>query len=161
MLRLYIDNNQDKINVDDELENLVEIVIKKTLEYEGVDEKCEVNLMFVDNDEIKEINNEQRNIDSATDVLSFPMLDAKNGEIMVSETDYFEDYLVLGDIVISLERAKEQAEEYGHSFFREVGFLTCHSVLHLLGYDHMEDSDRKVMRKKEEEVLSLLELTRE
>ena len=161
MLRLYIDNNQDKINADENLENLVELVIKKVLEYEGVLEKCEVNLMFVDNEEIKEINNEQRNIDSATDVLSFPMLDAKNGDITVSESDYFEDYLVLGDIVISLERAKEQAEEFGHSFMREVGFLTCHSVLHLLGYDHIEDSDRKVMRKKEEEVLSLLELTRE
>lgn len=161
MLRLYIDNNQDKINVDEELENLAKLVIKKALEYEGVNEKCEVNLMFVDNQEIKEINNEQRNIDSATDVLSFPMLDAKNGEILVSESDYFEDYLVLGDIVISLERAKEQAEEYGHSFFREVGFLTCHSILHLLGYDHMEDSDRVIMRQKEEKILSLLELTRE
>ncbi|MBE7038905.1 MAG: rRNA maturation RNase YbeY [Ruminococcaceae bacterium] len=161
MLRLYIDNNQDKINVDKDLEKLVDTVIKKALEYEGVNEKCEVNLMFVDNDEIKEINSEQRNIDNVTDVLSFPMLDAKNGEIKVSESDFFEGYLVLGDIVISLERAKEQAEEFGHSFFREVGFLTCHSILHLLGYDHMEDDDRMIMRKKEEDVLSLLELTRE
>lgn len=161
MLKLYIDNNQDKINVDKDLENLVDTVIKKALEYEGVNEKCEVNLMFVDNDEIKEINNEQRSIDNVTDVLSFPMLDAKNGEITVSESDFFEGYLVLGDIVISLERAKEQAEEFGHSFFREVGFLTCHSILHLLGYDHMEDDDRIIMRKKEEDVLSLLELTRE
>lgn len=161
MLRLYTDDNQNKISVDDEIENLVKSVIQKALEYEGIDEKCEINLMFVDNEQIRQINNEQRNIDSATDVLSFPMLNAKNGEITVSDADYFEGYLILGDIVISLERASEQAEEFGHSFLREVGFLTCHSVLHLLGYDHETDDDRAIMRKKEEEVLSLLELTRE
>ncbi len=160
MLRLYTDNNQNKIEVNNELENLVKSVVQKALEYEGVDEDCEVNVMFVDNNEIRQINNEQRDIDNATDVLSFPMLNAKNGVVEVDDADFFEGYLILGDIVISLERAKEQAEEFGHSFFREVGFLTCHSVLHLLGYDHENDSDREIMRKKEEEVLSLLNLTR-
>lgn len=160
MLRLFTDNNQDKIEVNDKLRSLVKSVVEKTLEYENIDENCEVNVMFTDNDEIRQINNEQRNIDNATDVLSFPMLNAKNGEAEVSDADYFEGYLILGDIVISLERAKEQAEEFGHSFFREVGFLTCHSVLHLLGYDHEEDADRQIMREKEEEVLNLLNLTR-
>lgn len=117
--------------------------------------------MFADNEQIRGINCEQRDIDRATDVLSFPFLDAKNGDITVSDEDFYEGYLSLGDIVISLERAKEQAEEYGHSFEREVGFLTCHSMLHLLGYDHIDEADRVIMRKKEEEILKKLKLTRD
>ena len=104
---------------------------------------------------------DRRSIDRATDVLSFPVRDAKNGDITVSDEDFYEGYLSLGDIVISLERAKEQAEEYGHSFEREAGFLTCHSMLHLLGYDHIDEADRAIMRKKEEEILKKLKLTRD
>lgn len=161
MIRIFTDNIQDKTEVDESLEKLVESVAEAVLEYENIDEKCEVNVMFADNEKIREINREQRNIDSATDVLSFPLLDAKNGEITVSDEDFYEGYLTLGDIVISLERAKEQAEEYGHSFEREVGFLTCHSMLHLLGYDHIDEADRVIMRPKEEEILKNLKLTRD
>lgn len=161
MIRIFTDNTQDKIEVTDALENLIKDVAEGVLEFEEIDEKCEVNVMFADNEQIRGINREQRDIDRATDVLSFPFLDAKNGDITVSDEDFYEGYLSLGDIVISLERAKEQAEEYGHSFEREVGFLMCHSMLHLLGYDHIDEADRVIMRKKEEEILKKLKLTRD
>ena len=120
-----------------------------------------VEIEIVSADEIREVNKNERGVDKVTDVLSFPFLDAKNGDITVSDEDFYEGYLSLGDIVISLERAKEQAEEYGHSFEREAGFLTCHSMLHLLGYDHIDEADRAIMRKKEEEILKKLKLTRD
>ena len=161
MIRIFTDNTQDKIEVIDALEKLIKDVAEGVLEFEEIDEKCEVNVIFADNEQIRGINREQRDIDRATDVLSFPFLDAKNGDITVSDEDFYEGYLSLGDIVISLERAKEQAEEYGHSFEREVGFLMCHSMLHLLGYDHIDEADRVIMRKKEEEILKKLKLTRD
>ena len=161
MIRIFTDNTQDKIEVTDALEKLIKDVAEGVLEFEEIDEKCEVNVMFADNEQIRGINREQRDIDRATDVLSFPFLDAKNGDITVSDEDFYEGYLSLGDIVISLERAKEQAEEYGHSFEREVGFLMCHSMLHLLGYDHIDEADRVIMRKKEEKILKKLKLTRD
>lgn len=161
MIRIFTVNAQNKIEAASVLEKLIKSVAEGVLEFEEIDEKCEVNVMFADNDKIREINREQRDIDSATDVLSFPFLDAKNGDITVSDEDFYEGYLSLGDIVVSLERAKEQAEEYGHSFEREVGFLTCHSMLHLLGYDHIDEADRVIMRKKEEEILKKLKLTRD
>ena len=157
---IYIENEQDKIEINKEIEDLIEKVIYASLKYENVEDSAEVNVLIVDNESIKEINKEQRNIDNATDVLSFPMLDFENGEMIKTDADYFEGDLVLGDIVLSVERAKEQSEEFGHSFNREVGFLVCHSMLHLLGYDHEEESDRAVMRKKEEAILESINLTR-
>ena len=159
-VKINIENEQDVKEVNGDLENLLQSVVKKALEYENIDENCEVNILLTDNESIREINNEQRNIDSATDVLSFPYLMTEDGELLVSEEDYYDGYLQIGDIVISLERAQEQSIDFGHSYEREVGFLTCHSVLHLLGYDHEEDSEREVMRQKEEAVLVLLGLTR-
>ena len=116
---------------------------------------------WYDDEEIRAYTHEHRGIDKATDVLSFPMLEYdEDGEIL-SEDVGFGDILLLGDIVLSLEHAQAQAEEYGHSFEREVGFLCAHSVLHLLGYDHEEDEEsRLVMREKEEKALSALGLTR-
>ncbi|MBQ7036084.1 MAG: rRNA maturation RNase YbeY [Clostridia bacterium] len=108
-------------------------------------EKCEVSVMIVDNAAIKELNAQWRNIDRATDVLSFPMGD---------------DSPLLGDIVLSLEKAYEQANEYGHSPAREIGFLTVHSMLHLYGYDHMEEDERVEMRRMEEKILKKLGLVR-
>ena len=159
-LRINIENEQGNMQVTEDMESLLSSVVKKALEYEGIEENCEVNILLTDNESIKEINNEQRNIDSATDVLSFPYLMIEDRELLVSEEDYYDGYLQIGDIVISLERAKEQSVEFGHSFEREIGFLTCHSVLHLLGYDHEEDEEREIMRQKEEAVLELLGLTR-
>ncbi|MBE7047534.1 MAG: rRNA maturation RNase YbeY [Ruminococcaceae bacterium] len=159
-LKINIENEQEIKKVNKDLESLLHSVVKKALEYENIEENCEVNILLTDNESIREINNDQRNIDSATDVLSFPYLMTEDGELLVSEEDYYDGYLQIGDIVISLERAQEQSEEFGHSYEREVGFLTCHSVLHLLGYDHEEESDREIMRQKEEAVLELLSLTR-
>ena len=100
MIRIFTDNAQDKINVGRDVDELIKNVAEGVLKYEDIDEKCEVNVMFADNDLIRNINHEQRNIDSATDVLSFPFLDAKNGDITVSDEDFYEGYLTLGDIVL-------------------------------------------------------------
>lgn len=159
-LEVFMENTQEAYPVDDALQQLIERVIQKALEYEGFDKPAEVSVLLVDDTQIQEINNEFRQLDKPTDVLSFPMLDFSGGRVIDNVGDSYLGTVVLGDIVVSLERASAQAEEYGHSFSREVGFLVCHSVLHLLGYDHETEDDRAVMRQKEEAVLELLELTR-
>lgn len=119
--------------------------------------KAEISLLLVDNEKIKEINNQYRNIDLATDVLSFPMYNDKFELYDEAEDD---DIILLGDIVISVDKAIEQSKEYNHSFNREFGYLLIHSLMHLLGYDHMNEDDKNIMRKREEEILNLLSLTR-
>ena len=143
---IYTDNRQEKLNVDEEFINSLEAVCDFVLKKEGVNCKYQISLLFVDNEEIREINRETRNIDRATDVLSFPMLDYPNKK-------FFKD-------VLSLERALEQSEEYNHSYKREVSYLVVHSILHLLGYDHMEEDDKAIMRKREEELLGELKISR-
>jgi len=155
-----IENEQDKIEFTKEYEGLITDVIEATLKYEGFNHDCFVSVTVTDNENIREINLEQRNIDSATDVLSFPVLEFEDGKMIENTGDYFEGKIILGDIVLSFERANEQSIEYGHSFEREVGYLVCHSVLHLLGYDHMNEEEREVMRQKEEASLETLSLTR-
>lgn len=165
---IYIDNRQEKIEVTEELVKELEHTIEFALKEEEVNIPFEISLLFVDNDEIREINNETRNIDKETDVLSFPMLDYpkdrffkdvyKNYEF--DETYMDGEELVLGDIVLSLEKALEQSNEYNHSFKREASYLVVHSVLHLLGYDHMEEDEKKVMRKREEDILGQLDIKR-
>ena len=165
---IYVDNRQEKIKIDEEFQNKLEEVINFALKEEEVTVKAEISMLFVDNEEIREINNDTRGIDRATDVLSFPMLDYEDKKVlkeMYKDKEFNETFmdgeeLVLGDIVLSLERALEQSEEYNHSFTREACYLVVHSVLHLLGYDHMEDEDKKVMRKREEEILGKLDITR-
>ncbi len=157
---IFFENTQDKLEVDDKLQELVQRVAEAVLEYEKFGKNTEISVLFVDNEQIREINNDFRQIDSATDVLSFPMLDFGGNKIIENVGDSYLGTVVLGDIVVSLERAKTQAEEYGHSYEREVGFLVCHSMLHLLGYDHEEESERAVMREKEEAVLEKINLTR-
>lgn len=132
----------------------IEAVIKECLEYEGYLDDYEVSLSFVTNDEIKELNNNFRGIDKVTDVLSFPMMTEDDFDIEYEEES-------LGDIVISIERASEQADEYGHSLEREICFLVCHSMFHLLGYDHMEEDEAKDMHAREEAVLDKLSITRD
>lgn len=130
------------------------IAVLQEEEFEG---KAEVSVRFVNNEIIKELNAEYRNIDRATDVLSFPL-----GEDGVYDIDYTTGAKLLGDIVISVERAEEQAKEYNHSLQREIGFLTVHSMLHLLGYDHENGGMEQVrMREKEETVLTKLGLKRD
>ena len=153
-------NEQDKLEITEQIEEIISSVVLKTLDLEDFTEDCYVAVTITDNENIKIINNEQRGIDSATDVLSFPVLEFEDGQMLAGVGDYFEDKLILGDIVLSAERAKQQSEEFGHSFEREVGYLTCHSVLHLLGYDHENEDEREVMRAKEEETLEKLALKR-
>ncbi len=165
---IYVDNRQEKIKVTDEFIEKLENVINFALKEEEVFIDCEISMLFVDNEEIREINNETRGIDRATDVLSFPMLDYEDKKVFkeVYKNENFDitfmdgEELVLGDIVLSLERALEQSKEYNHSFERESCYLVVHSVLHLLGYDHMEEDDKKIMRKREEEILGKLDITR-
>lgn len=118
-------------------------------------ERAEVSVTLTNNAYIKELNAQYRNKDMATDVLSFALNEGDEPEIQGGAA-----VNLLGDIIISLERAKEQAQEYGHSMEREVAFLTVHGMLHLLGYDHIEESDRQEMRREEEFVLSHLEIFR-
>ncbi|XUW99258.1 rRNA maturation RNase YbeY [Wukongibacter sp. M2B1] len=151
---LDIINNQDIIEYKDDLIVLLNKVVEKSLEVENVEGDIEVSLSFVNNSEIKELNRDFRGKDKETDVLSFPQYE--NQELIKQENNI----VILGDIVISLEKAKEQAREYGHSFEREVAFLTSHSMFHLLGYDHDTEENTKLMREKEEKVLELLGILR-
>ena len=136
---------------------LLRRVIPAALEAEGVSFPCEVDVLFTDDEGIHAINLEQRGVDRPTDVLSFPMFDLTAGQPPVDERllDPATHRLPLGDMVISLERATAQAEEYGHSIQRELGYLAVHSVLHLLGYDHMDEGQQKrQMRAREEAIMN-------
>ncbi len=162
MAEIILENNQDKLPIDDRIKDTIEQVILKTLDEEGCDFSAEVSVTIVDAEEIRSINREQRNIDAVTDVLSFPMLEFdENKEIINSDFDMDGENLLLGDIVICAERAKEQAREFGHSFKREMAFLTVHSMLHLLGYDHMDGQEEREMFARQEEILNMLGITRE
>ena len=137
------------------------------LDYEGCPYEAEVNVILTDNDAIQEINREHRQIDAPTDVLSFPMVDYESPSDFDHVEEAVEDYfnpetgeLMLGDIVISVDKVEEQAEKYGHSRTRELAFLTAHSMLHLFGYDHMEDGERLVMEEKQKEILETRGYTR-
>lgn len=166
---LYTDNRQNKLEVSQEFINKLNDVCNFTLKEEGVEGEYQISLLFVDNNEIKEINEETRGINKATDVLSFPMLDYENGKVykdMYIGYEFDETYmdgneLVLGDMVLSLERALEQSIEYNHTYEREVCYLVVHSILHLLGYDHMEEDEKLIMRSREEEILNKLNIIRE
>ncbi len=153
-MEIIFDDRQEFKKLEADLMEKIEAVMKACLEYESYSDDYEVSLSFVTNEEIRELNRNFRNIDRVTDVLSFPMMTDDDFEIEYEEES-------LGDIVISIERASEQAKEYGHSLEREVCFLVCHSMFHLLGYDHMQDDEAKDMRSREEAVLQKLEITRE
>lgn len=165
---IYVDDRQNKIKISGEEVDFLKDVIKHALKEEEVEFDTEISLLFVDNNEIKEINLDTRGIDKETDVLSFPMLEYDDKKVFKEcykgykfDATYMDgDELVLGDIVLSLEKALEQSKEYNHSFKRECSYLVVHSVLHLLGYDHMEEEDKKKMRNREEEILNKLDIRR-
>ncbi len=157
------------INIEYESESTLDIpykdiitsAIEESMDYEGCPYEAEVNVLITDNEDIRQINKEFRNIDSPTDVLSFPMVDYESPSDFDHLEDMTNDYfnpetgeLLLGDIVISVDKVKEQAEKYGHSETREMAFLVAHSMLHLFGYDHMEEDERLVMEQKQDEILS-------
>lgn len=153
-----------------EIEELVNSVIEECLNYENCPYEAKVMVTFTDNEGIRELNKNYRDIDRETDVLSFPMVEYDEpGDFSVLEDNEDNLYdcfdpdtgeLVLGDIVISVDRAEEQAAEYGHSLKREIAFLIAHSMFHLFGYDHMEDDERKEMESRQREVLEILGITR-
>ncbi len=138
--------------------------IRAVLEAEAIPVPCEINVLVTDNMGIQAINSAYRNVDAPTDVLSFPMFSFEPGNLPKDLTPYLDPQtgcLPLGDMCISVERAKAQAKEYGHSVGREIGYLSIHSILHLLGYDHMDEGTMKrQMRQKEEEILKKIDLMR-
>ena len=154
---VYFENEQEKHSLSYKLKMLVRRAIEATLDYEQYGNACEVSVTFTDNEGIHALNKKFRGIDRPTDVLSFPLFDYA-GE---SEEPPVDELLgMLGDIVISLEQAAKQAEEYGHSFTREVAFLTVHSMLHLLGYDHETGEDDETdMRRRQSEIMDILGLS--
>ena len=162
MLEFLWENEQEKIEFEDIYAKTCKEAACATLSYEGHSFSCEVYLLFTDDDEIRTINFENRGIDRATDVLSFPLIDADRGKLNITDSDIVDGKVILGDIVISLERAVLQSEEYGHSLLRELAFLTVHSMLHLLGYDHVDDPEgERIMIEKQDTVLSNLGITRD
>ena len=141
-------------------EEIINEVVFASLDYEGCPYEAEVNVVLTDNEEIHQVNKEYRNVDAPTDVLSFPMLEYDTpSDFEHVEEDFADCFnpetgeLMLGDIMISVDKVEEQAEKYGHSTTRELAFLVAHSMLHLCGYDHMEDEERLVMEAKQNEIL--------
>ena len=149
---IYIENQQHLYKCNFGLKHLLHHAIRATLAYEGFARPAEVSVTLVDNARIHVLNRERRGVDRPTDVLSFPLFDDDFGD---------GEYCALGDIVLSMERAAEQAKEYGHSMKREVAFLTVHSMLHLLGYDHeTSPEDEADMFRRQEEILQQMGIGR-
>lgn len=148
-MEIYYDDRQDHIIITDEIKNLIEKSIAAVLKVENLDENVEVSVSFVGDEEIRDLNRDYRGVDKSTDVLSFPMDD-----------EFIIDNRILGDVIINTRRVMEQAEELGHSEERELSYLTVHSILHLLGYDHMEDEDKREMREREKLAMKELSIYR-
>ncbi|CAN7204685.1 rRNA maturation RNase YbeY [Peribacillus frigoritolerans] len=155
---LAIDLMDETNEVTEEAQQLVESILQFAAKKENIEKDTELSVTFVDNDRIREINKEYRHKDSATDVISFALEEMGEDEVEIVGAEMPR---MLGDIIISIERTKEQAEEYGHSFDRELGFLALHGFLHLLGFDHMNEEDEKVMFTKQKEILEEYGLSRE
>lgn len=148
-MEIYYDDRQDDIEITEEIKNLIEKSIVAVLKVENLDQNVEVSVSFVGDDEIRDLNRDYRGVDKSTDVLSFPMDD-----------EFIIDNRILGDVIINTRRVMEQAEELGHSDERELSYLTVHSILHLLGYDHMKDEDKKEMREREKLAMKELSIYR-
>ena len=140
--------------------SIIRKCVEATLDAEGVNVPCEINVFVTNDNGIRAINGASRGIDKATDVLSFPMFQLTPGQLPEDWSEYLDpetDMCPLGDMAISLERAIAQAKEFGHSTRREIGYLTIHSMLHLLGYDHLDEGEQKAqMRKREEDIASTI-----
>lgn len=158
---------ETEIRMELDYRSIITKVVEKSLDLERCPYEVELNVILTDNQEIKDINRNYRNIDTPTDVLSFPMIDYENPADFSGLEEEADNYfnpetgeLILGDIIISVEKVTEQAEEYGHSRERELAFLTAHSMMHLFGYDHMEETERVVMEEKQRKVLDELQIFR-
>ncbi|MCR5756050.1 MAG: rRNA maturation RNase YbeY [Acetatifactor sp.] len=166
-MTFYIENETERC-FDFSVEDIVEKVANDVLETENCPYEVQINVLLTDNNGIHAYNKEYRDIDRETDVLSFPNVDfTQPAQFFIpeeEEADYFDPdtgELILGDIIISVEKVYEQAENYGHSTKREFAFLVAHSMLHLCGYDHMEDEEAMIMEQKQEAVLQRLHITRD
>ncbi len=163
----YVEN-ETEVLFDFDVQQILDMVMTEVLDSEECPYEAQVNLLLTDNEGIREYNKEYREIDNPTDVLSFPMIDfAEPADFSVTEENeaaYFEPdsgELMLGDIIISVDKVKEQAQKFNHSEKREFAFLTAHSLLHLCGYDHMTEKEAKIMEEKQEAVLFKLGITRD
>ena len=152
-VRVIITDNQKKVRIPTGLRMQIRRACTAVLREEKFEDSAEVSVTFVDNEEIRRLNAKFRDIDRETDVLSFPL-----GENGVYDTNLDTGYKLLGDVVISMEKAREQAHTFGHSLEREVCYLCVHSMLHLLGYDHIDPKEKAVMRMKEEAVMTKIGL---
>lgn len=166
-MNLYMENETER-EFPFSAEETARLVCEAVLEAEGCPYEAQVNILLTDNRGIREVNREYRGMDRETDVLSFPNVDFEEEGVFAidedSEADYFDPEtgeLVLGDIMISVDRVYGQAQEYGHSVRREFAFLVAHSMLHLCGYDHMEEEERARMERRQEEILTGLGITRD
>lgn len=162
MNEVIIENELSKTRIDENCHKLIKECVIKVMEYEECNFDAQVSVTIVSEEEIKQLNKEYRGKDAITDVLSFPILEFdEDGNIIDEEFDFDDELVVLGDIVICEKRAAEQAAEYGHSFERELAFLTVHSMLHLLGYDHEHsDDEEQQMFLKQKEILDNMGITR-
>lgn len=147
-MEILYNNRQEEIEITNNYKESIRVAISMCLQMENVNDNVEISISFVTNNEIKELNRTYRNVDKETDVLSFPMDDEEEED----------GTIILGDIVISSEKIIEQAKEYGHSIEREMIYLVVHSMFHLLGYDHIKENKKDVMRGKEKEVMKKIKL---
>ena len=163
----YVEN-ETEVNLPFDVQEILEQIMDAVMEMENCPYETTVNLLLTDNAGIREYNKDYRSMDQETDVLSFPNISYENAgdfaSVELSEADYFDPdsgELVLGDIILSVDRVLSQANEYGHSVLREFAFLTAHSMFHLCGYDHMDAQEAAVMEEKQEVVLTRLGITRD
>lgn len=163
----YVEN-ETETEFGFDIKNVADSVMEAVLEAEGCPYEAQINLLLTDNEGIRTYNAQFRQIDAETDVLSFPNVDYEEPSGFAGLEDRTADYfdpesgeLILGDIIISVDRVKEQAESFGHSEKREFAFLVAHSMLHLCGYDHMEQEEARIMEDKQEKILKALGITRE
>ncbi|MBS6611013.1 rRNA maturation RNase YbeY [Peptoniphilus lacydonensis] len=148
-MKIYYDDRQEDIEITDEIKELIKKSVKAVLKIENLEENVEVSVSFVGDDEIKGLNRDFRGVDKVTDVLSFPIDD----EFMIENK-------ILGDVIINTKRVMEQASELGHTNERELSYLTVHSILHLLGYDHMDEIEKREMREREKLAMKELSIYR-
>jgi probable rRNA maturation factor len=167
---IEIDNRQAKVEITENIRDIIINAISFSLKYENFTLPYEVCVVLTDNENIKDINYKHRKINKETDILSFPLVDFNSSvydpsddlqkRSLLDAINPETDEVMLGDIILSIEQATLQAKEYDHNLLREVGFLIVHSVLHLLGYDHIREEDRVIMRNRENSILSMMKLER-
>lgn len=154
---MEIDFNDEQSRIEEADKKMIHELLQFAAKEENIPDDAELSITFVDNEEIREINRDYRGKDMPTDVISFALEEAGEDEVVITGADMPR---ILGDIIISVDRTAEQAEEYGHTFQRELGFLALHGFLHLLGYDHMNEADEKRMFGRQDEILGRLGLER-